>query len=321
MQLALILPPTPDDRWQLAKQLGVTNAVVHPLEIGDGRQFWSYDELLGMANWFGDSGIEISVMEGSVPLTDATRLGLDGRAAEIAAFEQFLRDCGELGIPTVCYDWMPGIRWARTEVHLESRGGSLVTGFNSEKMQGGPRHEAADVTPAELWENLEHFLMQVVPVAEEAGVKLGLHPDDPPRKSVRGVSRIITSIDSYDRVLDIVDSEYNGITFCQGNFAAMGVDIPTTIRYFGERINFVHFRDVIGNRDRFVETWHDDGPTDMLSAMEAYADIGYDGVMRPDHVPTLVGEDNSSPGYHTKGRIFAIGYMKGLIESVEKANK
>ncbi|MFB6188316.1 MAG: mannonate dehydratase [Halapricum sp.] len=317
VQLSLILPPKPDNRWHLAKQMGVDSAVVHPLEIGDDQTEWTYDELNGMVNWFEEVGIELSVLEGSVPLTDTIRLGQDGRDEDIAEFKQFLRDCGAAGIPVVCYDWMAGIRWARTEAHIESRGGSYVTGYDDAKMADGPETDYTDVTRDQIWEAIEYFLKEVVPVAEEAGVKLGLHPADPPLEDVRGVPRIANSVENYDRIMDIVDSEHNGITFCQGNFAAMGADIPETIRHFGDRINFAHFRDVEGDASRFVETWHDDGPTDMLAAMEAYEDVGFDGPMRPDHVPTMAGEDNSNPGYHTKGRLFAIGYMKGLLEQVE----
>lgn len=319
VRLSVILPPEPDSRWQLAKQMGVTDAVIHPLEIGDDRTDWTYDDLNGVVNWFAEVGMNVAVLEGSVPLTDRIRLGRDGRAADIERFKRFLRDCGAVGIPVVCYDWMAGIRWARTEAHVESRGGSYVTGYDEEKMSGGPETEYTDVTREQLWDALEHFLHEVVPVAEEAGVKLGLHPSDPPLDAVRGIPRLARSVDAYDRVLDIVDSEYNGITFCQGNFAAMGVDVPDTIRHFGERINFVHFRDVEGDAARFVETWHDTGPTDMLAAMRAYEEIGYEGPMRPDHVPTMAGEDNSNPGYHTKGRLFAIGYMRGLLEQTETA--
>lgn len=315
VELSLILPPKPDERWDLAKQMDVTSAVVHPLEIGDGKTHWSYDDLQGMQNWFENAGLEIAVMEGSVPISDRVRFGLDGRDEDIAEFKQFLRDCGDVGIPVVCYDWMAGVRWARTEAHIESRGGSLVTGFDNAKVQGGPTPEPTDVTHEDLWEAIEYFLQEVTPVAEEAGVKLGLHPDDPPRSELRGIPRIIRSVEAYDRVLDVYDSEYNGVTFCQGNFAAMGVDIPEAIRHFNDRINFVHFRDVEGDADRFVETWHDAGPTDMLAAMRAYEDVCDDDVpMRPDHVPTMVGESNANPGYHTKARLFAIGYMRGLLE-------
>lgn len=315
---ALILPPEPDDRWQLAAQMGVTKVVIHPLEIGTGQIFWDYDELLQLKNWLENANLELSVIEGSVPITDKTRLGLKGRDEEIELFKQFLRDLGDLGVPTVAYDWMASIRWARTAAHIPLRGHSFTTGFDNKKMQGGPASSAEDISHEDLWEALEYFLNEVVPVAEEAGVKLALHPDDPPRSELRGIPRIITSVEAYDRVLDIYDSAHNGITFGQGNFAAMGADIPAAIRHFGNRINFAHFRDVRGNADEFVETWHDDGPTDMLAAMKAYYDSGFNGVIRPDHVPSMVGEQNTNPGYETKGRLFAIGYMKGLMEAAER---
>lgn len=314
MEPALILPPEQDERWDLALQMGVDKAVVHPLEIGDGRIHWDFDDLLLMRNAFEDAGLEIAVMEGSVPITDTTRLGLDGRDEEIEEFKQFIRDCGSLGIPTVCYDWMAVLRWARTSTSVRSRGGSLTTEYNDAHMRAGPAPKRTPVSREELWEALEYFLTEVVPVAEEAGVKLGLHPDDPPIPEVRSVPRIITSPEAYERVLDIVDSPANGITFCQGNFAAMGIDIPANIHRFADRINFVHFRDVRHTDQGFVETWHDDGPTDMLAAMRAYEDADVDAVARPDHVPTMATESNDNPMYETLGRLFAIGYMKGLRE-------
>ena len=317
VKLSLVLPPKPDDRWDLAKQMGVTDAVIHPLEIGDGKTDWSYDDLLGTKNWLENAGLSFTVLEGSVPLSDRVRLGLEGRDEDLAVFKEFIRNCGRLDIPVVCYDWMAGVRWARTGAHVEERGGSLTTEFDIEKVSGGPEFSVADVSHEQLWEAYKHFVTEVGPVAEEAGVKLGLHPDDPPRESVRGIPRIATSVENYDRILDMSDSEYHGVTFCQGNFTAMGADIPEVVRQFGDRIHFAHFRDVRGDADRFVETWHDNGPTDMQAAMNAFVDVGFDGPIRPDHVPTMAGEDNSNPGYHTKGRLFAIGYMRGLLESAE----
>ncbi len=319
VDLAVVLPPQPDERWQMAKQMGVENAVVHTLEIGDGKTTWSYHDLLHLKNWYEDAGLDVSVIEGSVPLTDRVRLGMEGRDEDIEEFKEFIRHCGHLDIPVVCYDWMVGIRWARTEAHVESRGGSLVTAYSNDRMHRCRAGPAVDASREQIWNALEYFLQEVTPVAEAAGVKLGLHPDDPPRESVGGVPRIINSTEAYQRVLDSYDSEHNGITFCQGNFAAMGVDLPETIRRFGDRINFVHFRDIEGDADDFVETWHDEGPRDMLAAMEAYQDaVDDDVVMRPDHVPTMVGEDNSNPGYHTKGRLFAVGYMRGLLEQTQR---
>jgi len=318
---ALILPPEPDERWELAAQMGVTDAVVHPLEIGDGTRFWEYERLQRIANWLEDVGIDLSVVEGSVPLTDTTKLGLEGRDEEIEAFKQFLRDCGDLAIPVVAYDWGAGARWSRTSAYVESRGGSWVTAYDDEKDGDRPFEGAEDVTAADLRANLAYFLDEVVPVAEEAGVKLALHPDDPPRTEVRGMPRIANSVEAFERVLALADSDHHGITFCQGNFTAMGADVPATIRRFGDRIHFVHFRDVAGDADSFVETWHDDGPTDMAAAMAAYRDVGFEGPMRPDHVPTMTGESNETPGYHTKGRLFAIGYIRGILDTLESRER
>jgi mannonate dehydratase len=114
------------------------------------------------------------------------------------------------------------------------------------------------------------------------------------------------------------DSEVNGVTLCQGNFTLMTDDLPSVIREFGKkgRISFVHFRDVRGDVKKYVETFHDEGKTDMLACMKAYKDIGFEGVLRPDHVPTMEGDNNDNAGYSSIGRLFAIGYIKGLREAV-----
>ena len=154
----------------------------------------------------------------------------------------------------------------------------------------------------------------IVPVAEEAGVRLALHPDDPPVPEIRGVSRILTSADAMERAVNLVPSPNMGITMCQGSFQAMGEDVVECIRRFGDRINFVHFRDTRGDKYRFHETFHDNGPTDMAAAVRAYRDIGYHGYVRVDHVPAMAGEDVEHPGYGSVGRLFAIGYLRGLME-------
>ncbi len=169
-----------------------------------------------------------------------------------------------------------------------------------------------------MWTNLGYFLERVVPIAEKAGVKLAMHPDDPPLSPIRGLARIMRSVENYQRLLDLAPSPVNGITLCQGNFTLMTRDLPGVIRRFGrqQKIFFVHFRDVRGTPEKFVETFHDDGQTDMLECMRAYRDVGYDGVCRPDHVPTMEGDSNQKPGYSSIGRLFAIGYITGLQEAV-----
>jgi mannonate dehydratase len=126
------------------------------------------------------------------------------------------------------------------------------------------------------------------------------------------------SIDNYQRLLDLVPSPVNGIALCQGNFTLMTDDLPGAIRKFGKqnKIFFAHFRDVRGTPEKFVETFHDEGKTDMFACMQAYHDIGFEGVLRPDHVPTMEGDSNDNPSYSSIGRLFAIGYIKGLREAV-----
>src|SRR5262249_39356695 len=169
-----------------------------------------------------------------------------------------------------------------------------------------------------LWASLRYFLEAVVPVAEEAGVRLALHPDDPPLSPIRGLGRIMRSVENFQRLVDLVDSPVNAICLCQGNFALMTDDLPAVIRRFGGqgKIAFAHLRDVRGTPERFVETFHDEGQTDMLACMAAYRDAGVAGVGRPDHVPTMEGDNNDSPMYSSIGRLFALGYLTGLRQAV-----
>jgi len=225
---------------------------------------------------------------------------------------------GALEIPVYCPNWMPILGVIRTSSTLPSRGGALVTGYDHSLVKDGPLTEYGVVSEESQWENLKWFLERIVPVAEEANVKLAMHHDDPPLTPIRGVSRIMSSIENYQRLIDMVPSPVNGIALCQGNFALMTDDLPGVIRHFGSqnKIFFAHFRDVRGTADHFEETFHDDGKTDMLACMRAYRDIGYEGVARPDHVPTMEGDQTGVPGYTTIGRLFAIGYMRGLQEAV-----
>jgi mannonate dehydratase len=250
---------------------------------------------------------------------DGIRLGLPDRDAEIEDICEFLTAMGAAGIPVWCYNFMAVFGWLRTSFTIPTRGGALVSGYDHTLMERAPLTEAGPVSEERLWENYGYFLERVVPVAERAGVKLALHPDDPPISPIRGVARIFRSVDALKRAVEMVPSDYHGITLCQGTVSTMGADVPATIRYFGERgkIHFAHFRDVWGTATCFVETFHDDGQTDMLEAMRCYRDVGFDGPMRPDHVPTMAGDLNDTPGYTTRGRLYAVGYMRGLIEAVQ----
>ena len=284
------------------------------------------DDLRRRQEYFARFDLKLSVIEGYLPIENI-KTGCDD-GAEMAALKQLIRNMGEVGIPILCYNFMAGTDWVRTRLDAPERGGARVTAFDLADAQQAVLlgHDGGDltipasgvgVTAAELWSNLETMLTELVPIAEAAGVILAMHPDDPPLAEFAGRARIMNSVDSLERLVRLVPSASNAICFCQGTFAEMGVDICATIRRLGEHIRYVHFRDVQGNAESFTETFHDNGPTDMAEAMRAYRDIGFDGPIRPDHVPQLEG-DEGEPGYTTPGRLFAWGYLRGLMQATEK---
>ena len=316
LEIAEFITPTPTPLWKLAKQAGVDFAVgglpVDSLKAGEG--LCDLTPLTRMKSTYENGGFKLAVIEARPPL-NKTKRGLPGRDTEIVVVCTLLENMGKLGIPVWCYEWMTDFNWLRTNMATPSRGGSVVTSFDlndvPEDLTTNP-----PIDEEALWKNLEYFLKKVLPVAEKAGVKLSMHPDDPPLSPIRGVGRIMRSVSNYQRLMDLADSPMNTITLCQGNFTLMTDDLPSVIRKFGKKISFIHFRDVQGVPSKFHETWHDAGQTDMLACMKAYRDIGFDGVLRPDHVPTVEGDSNANAGYSSFGRLYAIGYIRGLRQAV-----
>lgn len=323
IQIAEALTPYPSPLWRMVRQCGVTHAV-GAMDLGLLQTAHSKDELpwgimtlARLKSAYEDAGFELAVIESRPPM-NKIKLGLPGADEELEWVCDLIRNMGALGIPVWCYEWMPVMNWMRTTVTAPARGGAMATGYDHDMMRNAPLTEHGEVDEDRLWETLQGFLERVLPVAEKANVKLAMHPDDPPLSPIRGLGRIMRSVDNYQQLLDLVPSEANGICLCQGNFTMMTDDLPGVIRHFGRqgKIYFVHFRDVRGTPEKFVETFHDEGQTDMLACMRAYREIGFEGVLRPDHVPTMEGDDNSRPGYSSIGRLFAIGYIKGLRQAV-----
>src|SRR5688572_19583363 len=316
LEIAEFVPPLPSPLWKLAKQAGIDLAVGGlPFDtLRAGERVCDLAALQRLKQTYEDGGFKLAVIESRPPLNKAKR-GLPGRDEEIDVVLELLTSMGKLGIPVWCYEWMTDFNWLRTNMSTPSRGGSVVTSFDLNDVPDSITTNPP-ISEDELWANLEYFLKRVLPVAERAGVKLSMHPDDPPLSPIKGVSRIMRSIDNYQRLIDMMPSAMNTITLCQGNFTLMTDDLPGAIRKFGKKISFVHFRDVRGVPTQFEETWHDAGKTDMLACMKAYRDIAFDGVLRPDHVPTVEGDDNTHAGYSSFGRLYAIGYIRGLREAV-----
>ncbi|QAY65953.1 mannonate dehydratase [Paenibacillus protaetiae] len=316
MQLAEIFPSQPNRLWALAKQMNVNYAVGGlPWEEKQEKP-WDLMPLIRMKQRFADAGLALTVIE-SMPPSNHIKLGTPGRDEEIEQFKQFVTNMGAAGIPVLCYNFMAQFNWFRTSTTTRTRGGALVSSYDHSLMKDAPLTEAGIVTEEQLWENLHYFMEEIVPVAEAAGVQLALHPDDPPITPIRGVSRILRSAAALQQAIDLVPSPCNGITLCQGTLATAGEDIPAVIRHFSKqnKLFFVHFRDVRGTAEKFEETFHDDGKTDMLEAMKTYYEAGYAGPARPDHVPTMEGEDNSNPGYELLGRLYGVGYITGLMQA------
>lgn len=309
-----------------AQQMAV-NYAVSGISRLDGYKPWDPEPIKATKEAWDKLGIKWAVVEGPPTLGSQTKLGLEGRDEEISNFITFMKNLKQYGdVDIICYNWMPVISWARTNKQRLGRGGALVMDFDYEIMKKAPVTEYGEVSKETLWKNLEYFVKAVMPEAEKIGMRMSMHPDDPQVDVIQGISRIMNRVENFDRLLAMYPNRCNGVTMCQGNFSLMGVDIPTLVRRWGKDvINFVHFRNVqdesgVVPSTRFTETFHDQGQIDMYEAMKAYYEIGFDGPMRPDHVPTMATEIEAgqSGGYTVLGNLFAIGYMRGLAEAVAK---
>lgn len=296
--------------WDYAKQCGVKNAVIRLPETEDF-------DISDASHWknihkrFTDFGFKPVVIE-PMPncLHDHIKTGDEKRDESIEKVIKMLPIMDMLDIRTICFNFMAHIGWLRTSSNIEERGGAKVTGFDIDDFVPSDK----TITEDELWENYEYFIKAVIPYAEKYNINLALHPDDPPISKLGDVSRIMISAENIDRAVNIVGSDKIGITMCQATYAMMGEDLYKVIPFFAKKIKFVHFRNAIGNKYKFRETFHDNGALDMGRLISLYKECGVDVPIRVDHVPTMAGEKINTPGYDALGRLYAIGYLKGLLE-------
>lgn len=316
MKISAVAQPFSDTNLCLLKQLGVDDYVYYKME---GMPV-ELDELTAIKATVERAGLRLSVVEGGPPI-DRIVLGKNGRDQQVEQYKKALLNMGKLGIRSLCYNFMPQISGdamvVRTNTRFRERGGALTSQFRlADLTPTTVPHQERATSDEQMWDNLEYFLKRIVPIAEAAEVKLAMHPDDPPLSPICGLSRIMRSVEDFDRLLQIAPSEVNGVTLCQGCFVEMGCDIPAVIRRYAGRIHFVHFRDVRGTPTDFYETFPDNGPTDLIAALRTYKEISYDGFIRVDHVPLLANELGAYDGYGLQGHVFAIGYLKGLMQPI-----
>ncbi len=278
---------------------------------------WSALELAQMRVAVEAHGLTLDCIEG-VPanLLDKAMLGLLGAEEQIEDFKATIRAIGQAGIPVLGYNWIPDGVW-RTAKAAHGRGGALVTGYDHEV---GRRIATGNLPPrdeAQMWANWERFITAVLPVAEEAGVRLSLHPDDPPVPVLDGVARIFRNEAAFARAMSFADSPMHGIAFCTGTFAEAGAEaMMRALRRFGRagRIHYLHLRSVSGELPRFTEAFLDEGTVNPVTVLRELLESGFDGFVIDDHVPHIV--DDTVWGH--RSRAYATGYIAGILRALKE---
>ncbi|MCL5026856.1 MAG: mannonate dehydratase [Chloroflexi bacterium] len=309
-----------DEMLAFTNQLGIKDILMN-IPTLPGEKQWEYMDLLMLVSKARDAGIRLTAIE-NTPKTffDKAMLGLPGRDEQIEHYRNTIRNVGRAGIPIFGHNWMPSGVW-RTSRTTPGRGCALVTSFDMELVKNAPLTYGREFTADEMKANYEYFIKAVLPVAEEEGVTLALHPDDPPVPSLGGVARIFSSFEGFKWAMEVAPSKYHGLDFCQGCWTEMVYERDSTgrgpglfdaISYFGSRgkIVYVHFRNVLGTVPRFREGFINEGDVNMFQALKAYKEAGFDGFLIDDHVPHMV---NDTPWGH-RSRAYAIGYIQALLD-------
>ncbi|CAB3784046.1 mannonate dehydratase [Pararobbsia alpina] len=324
---------------QIPGMTGIVSAV-YDVAVGE---VWPLAKIVELRDKIQAHELAFEVIE-SVPVHEDIKLGKPTRDALIENYTQTLRNLAATGLKVVCYNFMPVFDWTRTALRKVLPDGSYTLEFDVEtvnridpgkgiQLPGWDTsyqpeqlkallEEYASLDEEGLWANLEYFLKRVIPVAEEVGIKMAIHPDDPPRP-IFGLPRIVKNRSDLNRVLSIVNTPANGLTLCSGSLGAdTGNDVADLVREFAtrDRIYFAHMRNIkVNEAGDFYETAHRsaDGSLDMAAIMQAYSDAGYTGYVRPDHGRMIWGE-TGKPGYGLYDRALGAVYLNGLWEGIQK---
>jgi mannonate dehydratase len=340
------------ENFRFARQAGATHIVAHLTDYfnteprlpdsrtglgwgaaGDSSRLWSEEELAALKQAINREGLELAAIENFDPAHWYDVL-LDGpkKEEQLENLKTIVRRVGSVGIPCIGYNFSIAGVWGHVAGPY-ARGGAESVGFlgpegpaetpiprgqvwNMVYDRAAAPGQVGPISHDQLWQRLGEFLRALVPVAEEAGVRLAAHPDDPPMPNLRGTARLVYQPDLYQRLLDIVPSPANALEFCQGSVAEMSEgDVYQAIDRYSQQgaIAYVHFRNVRGKVPNYREVFIDEGDVDMFRALRIYKRNGFDGVMMPDHTPQMT----CAAPWHA-GMAYALGYMRAAMTAVER---
>lgn len=337
------------------RQIPGVESIVWSLHDKVAGEVWEKERIEDEVNYIRSKGFDAEVVE-SVNVHDSIKIGLPERDHYIDIYIDTIRKLGNAGVKVICYNFMPVFDWTRTDLYKEMPDGSnalfyqkdlvdgvspqsivdrILEGAGDKTMPGWEPErleklnllfeQYKDVDEEKLFENLVYFLNRIMPVCEEVGVNMAIHPDDPPWP-IFGLPRIIRSADHIRKMLKAVDNPHNGLTLCSGSLGSnIKNNVPDMVREFGNRIHFAHIRNVkIFENGDFIETSHrgSDGNVDIAEVVKAYHESAPDVYIRPDHGRHLWGEEkNCRPGYGLYDRALGVMYMLGVWDTLEKEKK
>lgn len=320
IKIAAQMTPEPREQdLQFVRQMGVEHVVLWTDASKSSPDYYASRKELFAAHGLSVYGFG----NRDVHNQDAIVLGLPNREAKIEEYERHIRALGAAGIPYTTYAHMPNGIWSTAPE--STRGGAVARGFDLAQARSGRWHETTYTLPLtngreysddEVWENFAYFIRRAARVAEQEGVLIGIHPDDPPIPRLGGVPRLFSTFENYKRALEIAGSPNVGVCLCVGCWLeggeVWGVDALEAIRYFGQHQQLfkVHFRNVDAPLPHFVETFVDDGYGDMYAVMKTLQEVGFRGVAIPDHIPRMADDPRL-------GTAYTIGYMRALLHRAQ----
>jgi mannonate dehydratase len=304
-----------DEQVQFVKQCGCDDVLLNTPKL-PGEERWEREDLIALRERAESAGLRLVALE-NVPVRfyDQIMLGLPDRERQLENMQQTVRNMGQAGIPILGYHFMPNQVW-RTSRDTPVRGGATATAFDMDLVRKAPLTHGRVYSEEEMWANYDWYLERMLPVCEEAGVRMALHPDDPPVLALGGIPRLFRNFENFRRALEVHDSPMHGLDYCHGCWSEMrgGEGVLESIRYFGERgrLFYIHLRDVLGTAENFTEVFLGDGNSDPVQVMKTLKEVGFRGFIIDDHVPHMV---NDSPWCH-RGRAWSTGYIKALLDAV-----